>query len=330
MRSPAWRLALILALLLFLFFGDAPEVSRFWSAFFDAGHTALFGVIALAVHGWLAGTAGTPVPAGSAVRGASVPPRVSRFLAAFVITVILGAATEVLQMLQARGDPSIADLLRDTAGASAFLLMAWAAPRRVGQSSRPARWRVMAAVAGLVLLLAAGWTLLLTSARYVARNRTYPTLFALDGSWWEGAFIDLEGNRLTPGALDPPEGTPERHRFARLDLRPALYSGVVFEEPYPDWTGRDYLTITIISDLDAPLPMAIRVHDAAHDQRYRDRFNRRLTVVPGVNRVRIPIDEIRNAPDRRHMDLRRIRGVLLFAYDLRKPVHLFVGPLRLE
>ncbi len=329
MKFPAGRLALILALLLFLFFGDAPEFSRFWSAFFDAGHTALFGVIALAVHGWLAGTAGTPARGAPAVPGASAP-RASRFLAAFAITVILGAATEVLQTLQARGDPSIADLLRDTAGASAFLLLAWAAPRRLGQSFRPARWRAMAAVAALVLLVAAGWTLLLTSARYVARNHAYPTLFALDGSWWEASFIDLEGNRLTPGALDPPEGTPERRRFARLDLRPNLYSGVVFEEPYPDWTGRDYLTITIISELDAPLPMAIRVHDAAHDQRYRDRFNRRLTVVPGVNRVRIPIEEVRNAPDRRRMDLRRIRGVLLFAYDLRKPVHLFLGPLRLE
>jgi hypothetical protein len=47
------RLALFAGLLLFLFFGDPPERSRFWQAFFDAGHTALFGVIALLVQGYL-------------------------------------------------------------------------------------------------------------------------------------------------------------------------------------------------------------------------------------------------------------------------------------
>jgi hypothetical protein len=105
---------------------------------------------------------------------------------------------------------------------------------------------------------------------------------------------------------------------------------VDFDEPYPDWRGRDALVWTIVSDLDRPLLMAIRVHDAAHDQRFRDRFNRKFTVAPGVNRLRIPLDDIRNAPDRRKMDMRRIRAVILFVFDLKRPASLFLGPLRLE
>jgi hypothetical protein len=308
MKLP-WRLALVVALLLFLFFGDAPEVSRFWSAFFDAGHSALFGVIALVIHHWLV------------VRGHDRGPG-GAWLVAFAIAVILGAATEVLQSLQARGDPSATDLLRDTAGAAAFLLLAWAfTPAR--------RRRAVAIVAALALLLAAGWTLIVTSARYVARDREYPTLFAFDGSWWERDFVELKMNRLTPGALPPAAGSGGAG-LARLDLQPGLYSGITLDEPYPDWRGRDYLTLTVVSDLDAPLPMVIRVHDAAHDHRFRDRFSRRLEVVPGVNRVRIPIEEIQAAPDGRRMDLRRIRGVLLFTYDLKQPAHVFLGPLRLE
>ncbi len=90
------------------------------------------------------------------------------------------------------------------------------------------------------------------------------------------------------------------------------------------------MAITIVSDLDAPLPIAIRVHDAAHDQRYEDRFNRALTIAPGVNRITIALDDIRHAPDRREMDMRRIRGVLLFAYQRTQPTRLYLGPIRLE
>jgi hypothetical protein len=309
----AWRAGALSALLLFLFFGDAPEHTRFWSACFDAGHTALFGVIALLVDGWLAATGGWRA-------------RARRPLVAFGLTVALGAATELLQTLQARGDPSLVDLLRDTAGAASFLLLAWTARTRSETGHR--RLRVAAVTAALALLLAAGWTLLVTSARYVARDRAVPTLFALDGSWWESDFVELGANRLTP--LARAAGGQDGPPLARLDLEPGLYSGVTFDEPYPDWRGRRRLVFTVASDLPEPLALVVRVHDAAHDQRYADRFNRRFVIAPGVNRVTIPIDDILHAPDRRLMDLGRIRGIVIFAYALERPTHLFLGPLRLE
>ena len=87
---------------------------------------------------------------------------------------------------------------------------------------------------------------------------------------------------------------------------------------------------TVVSDLDEPLRVTIRVHDAAHDQRYEDRFNRTLTIAPGVNRFEIRLDDIRTAPDRREMDMSRIRGVVIFAYRLAASTHVFLGPLQLE
>jgi len=38
----------------------------------------------------------------------------------------------------------------------------------------------------------------------------------------------------------------------------------------------------------------------------------------------------RRAPDRREMDLRRVRGIVLFADRLERPTHLYLGPIRLE
>src|SRR5450759_4506282 len=45
-HAGAWILLLV-GLLLFLFLGDAPEHTRFWDVLFDAGHTPLFGLVAV-------------------------------------------------------------------------------------------------------------------------------------------------------------------------------------------------------------------------------------------------------------------------------------------
>lgn len=322
------RLLLLACLLLFLFVGQTPERSRFWIAFFDAGHAPLFGVIALLIRDLLASRRRAVRPS---------PPPVSRSSPlAFALAVILGGATELLQVLQRHGDPSVSDLLRDAAGAGAFLLVAAAVKpvhaNREGRRPRAAlRW--LALPAALVLLLAAGRTLIVTSAAYAARNRAFPTLFALDGSWWERVFVETGRNALTPGSSLPTVAASTRvagPALARLDLRPGRYSGIALMEPYPDWRGYRCLAFTIVSDLDSPLPMAIRIHDAAHDQRYADRFNRRFLIRPGTNDIAIPIEDIRTAPDRRTMDLRRVRGILVFAYGLTRRSHIYLSSFRLE
>jgi VanZ family protein len=315
----AARLLLLAALLLFLALGDAPDRTRFWSAFFEAGHTPLFGLIALLVRSLLA-------------RHTRIATFTRLSLVAFGVTLLVGATTEVLQLLQSNHDASVHDFLRDAAGAGAFLLVevALVSATRPGIAGWGRRARLAALAAAAVLLLAAGWELIGTARLYFARDRAVPTLFALDGSWWERELIALGNNRLIPDQVPVGPQLSRTARFARLDLMPGIYSGLTFDEPYPDWHGYRQLTLTIVSDLAVPLPMTIRIHDAAHDQRYADRFNRRLLVNPGTNRFVIAIDDIRTAPDRRVMDLRHVRGIVLFAYKLEQPTHVYLGPLRLE
>jgi len=152
----------------------------------------------------------------------------------------------------------------------------------------------------------------------------------LDGSWWERDFIATGRNTLTPEHAPADPGADAEATLARLDLEPGLYSGITFDEPYPDWRGYDRLAFTIVSSLEQPIDLVIRVHDASHDQRLADRFNRRLVIAPGANRIAIPIDDIRRAPDRREMDLQRVRGIILFVYRLNRPVRLLLGPITLE
>ena len=305
------RLLLFAALLLFLVFGETPDRTRFWRALFNLGHAPLSGLLALVVRGYVVNR--------DALAG-RFPGR-HPSLAAFGVTVAIGAAVESLQVLQADRDPTWSDLGRDAAGAASFLLLHEAFTARGAGSGSPQRawerWGGALAAAALLAASAAGFAR--TVALYVERGRAMPTLFALDGSWWERELIDDGNSRLTPA-----------RPLARLDLEPAKYPGLTFEEPYPDWRGYRTLVLTIVSDLDAPLTMALRIHDAAHNERFEDRFNRRLTVQPGRNTFRIPIEEIRRAPRGREMDLGRVREILLFSRRIDRPTHVYLGPLRLE
>jgi hypothetical protein len=319
--AAGWILVLVV-LLLILAFGAVPERSMFTDAVFDAGHTPLFAGVALAVLRLLR----------VRVRGASDSACRWR---AFLLTVAIGAITEVLQVFQADRDPSLIDFARDVAGAGALLLLlprCW--PARGTEGPRPVRglpglpWAAWSA--GVLLLAVSAANLGLTTAAYIARDRAMPALARFDGAWWERWFVEAHDSSLIVQARPPSLDTSLAEPLARLDLRPGAYPGIGIVEPHPDWTGYRVLVITIVSDLRVPLPIAVRVHDAAHDQRYEDRFNRALTVAPGINRFRIALDDIRRAPDGREMDMRRIRGVLLFAYQRTQPTYVYLGAFRLE
>jgi hypothetical protein len=64
---------------------------------------------------------------------------------------------------------------------------------------------------------------------------------------------------------------------------------------------------------DTAVPLSIRIDDTSHNQQYDDRFNRRLMIQPGHNRIAIPLDDIRYAPKNRAMDLRQIVAIYIFA-----------------
>ncbi len=318
-RASAAIWAVLLVGLLVLFeLGDVPERTRFWDSVYHAGHVPLFGMVAISILGLL--RAG----------GARVD-RPQPWWLAFGLTVALGGITETLQIFQSGRDASCWHFLRDVAGASAFLLVVATARSRRSFSGliRSAGGRAVAWAAAALMVCAALFDLAATVMIYGERDLAFPTLFALDGSWWERQFIETSSSVLTPHVRPPHVVLPSGESLARLDLKPGTYPGVAFDEPYPDWRGARSLVLTFVSDLDVPLQLTIRVHDVKHDNRFEDRFNRLLVIHPGLNRIVIPLDDVRRAPDRREMDMRHIRGIVLFGYQLAQPTHVYLGPLRL-
>lgn len=91
------------------------------------------------------------------------------------------------------------------------------------------------------------------------------------------------------------------------------YPGLVLDEVPADWRGYQALALTIRNPGAEVASFTVRIHDAAHDQRYDDRFNRSFHLAPGTTGVfRIPLDDIATAPAGRPLDLTAVAGIILF------------------
>ena len=74
----------------------------------------------------------------------------------------------------------------------------------------------------------------------------------------------------------------------------------------------------------------LRVDDRGHDGvTYSDRFNRNLRIEAGLNRFRVPIDDIVAAPAGRRMDPTRMKKISLFATGPTAPFTVYWNGFRL-
>ena len=312
MRRNGLRLAAIVALAATITIGVLPEPTLFWNALFDVGHVLVFAAITTVLADLFGGRQAHPNS--RAVIGRTV-----------AVALALAAGTELLQALEPHRDAAFADFVRDAAGMTIALLL-----RGTGASSRISTARRLTAALLAVAVLA---PLVAVAAMYVQRNQAFPVVIPLNGSSWARRLLSFHDADLIPGGCET-FGSPGTDPLVRLSVHPGKYPGFYLDEPYPDWRAFHRLVFRAAMEGDQPITLTLRVHDAQHDmkldQRYTDRFNIALTITPGDHRIEIPLETIRLAPLDREMDLGRIRGIGVFAYELSQPRQLCLGAFRLE
>ena len=296
-----------------------PEDTLLWDAFFDAGHAALFGLLSIVI-----------LVASMLLLPRSWPQR-RHYLLAFAVAVGLGIFTEALQVYGPRS-ADIGDILLNVLGTVAFLLFAATLDRRmtrrferVGSRARPF-FRVIA----VLILCAAYLHFILLGVAYIQRAEAFPVICDFQSSW-EGYFVDT--NRVTVSIRELPEewakNPKERLAYATFTPR-RRYPWLGVLEPYPDWSGYDRLVFTLYSTADAPVEFGLRVDDYGENQRRTDRYDGRILVQPGINRIEIPLSEIREGPSSRTLDMKRIRRMIFYANRPSSPVSIFIDGFRLE
>jgi hypothetical protein len=282
-----------------------PDRTFITSELTDAAHVPLFAALAILAFSVLSSLR-WPLRAG----------------VAFTVVTLIAVLTEVSQIGTARdADPE--DVMRGVVGGAAalVLLLVWRGHLRRGRG-------VLLAGA----LLAVGlYQVAFTAHAYRGRDRAFPRLCDFE-TQWERRFVYGQDASL---ALRPrPEswsGPSSDDTAGHVTFSTgAEYPALVFEEPFPDWTGYETLQFEVYSEHDTPVTLVTRVHDTHHDHVYGDRLNRNITIVPGANHITISLREIEDAPQSRPMDLARIRNLSVFADNPRAPFSLWFDAFRLE
>jgi VanZ family protein len=304
-RGVLWLLAIIPAVLLFVG-GPSPDAARSVSRAWDLGHIAAFFMWTVL---WSRTAAATRMPARR------------RSLAALAICAALAILTEATQWLSG-GDASVGDGLRDLLGG--MLALSWCEPAPGGTT--PALLRAARAVS-LLLLLASLAPLAVAAADEWLGWTGFPVLADFETPFetdrWEGTAAH---------AIDPSHAS-SGNASLRVELVPALYSGVTLVHAPRDWRGYRFLRLDVFNPLNEPLDVICRIHDGEHARRgpsYRDRFNTGFRLGPGWNALAIDLRTVERAPATRRMDMSDIRGFMLFVSRLPAPRRIFIDHVRLE
>jgi hypothetical protein len=302
------RLAAIGAMAVTVTAGGPPEATLFWNALFDVGHVVVFAAITVCLLDVVAGLRPDADPRAA----------VGWTLAA---ALALAAGTELVQSLVPNHDAAFRDFARDAAGMTMVLMLRREVPF---PRSLVVRRLIVAAIAAAVLTPFAA-----VARIYLERNRAFPVVIPFSGSSWERRLLSFNQSELVPGGCEMFR-TAGADPLVRLAVRPGRYPGFALEEAYPDWRAYRRLVFVAAMDPGRSMALTLRIHDARHDEGYADRFNTTIRLTPGEHRIEIPLDTLRLAPERREIDLGRIRGISVFAYRLTEPRQVCLSAFRLE
>lgn len=306
-------------ILIFLHKTQLPTDTFLWRAIANAGHIPLFGVLSLIM-----------LSLSQKAFGSRIHRRYLHYIIAFMVTVLIGVASEAVQIWGLR-DAAASDVFRDAIGGASFLALYMTRDSRMFDTwkRRGHRSRTIILSMALLLILAGISPVILCGGAYLHRNRAFPQICSFD-SIWERMFWTTQDSHLT--VTSPPEGWKKAvdDHVGKLTLKPATYPGFTVMEPVPDWDKYEYLVFEIYSELDSMVRLTLRIEDIHHDNTYADRFNCRVVVNPGLNPVRIDLSKVREAPRSREMDMSTIYAICLFTSKPKKPFTLFLDNFELQ
>ena len=291
--SPIALVAAAAALVSLVLLASVPSHPRIWVVLSNAAHAPVFAVLSLLILHLVR------TQAGLAFR-----PAAAWSLAA---AIVLGIAIEVLQAFIGR-DASLRDVWTDALGAACALGWVTAHEPTESRVERRTGWVIALVTACLAVAPVAE-----ALAAYGLRTARMPTVarFSLP---WDLYFVQLQSASARRVGLPIEWSRPGDPLSLEVRFGTGRWPGLSLWEPAPDWRGYRSLKIDLTNPGSRPLELVLRVHDALHDQRHEDRFNRPLTVGPGSRDVlTVPLADIADGPVGRRLDLGSVAGLILFA-----------------
>lgn len=296
-----------------------PDNTRFWRELQNLGHIPIFGLFSLAtfiiLDKWLTK---------SRLR------RIYLYIGAFALTNFLGGVTEIIQYFGPR-DADIGDFMLNITGTMLFLgfyatidsknASFW---KRYGNTYKTAAQAVLIMAALLIIL-----PQIFLGAAYLKRDNAFPLILAFESSW-EKEFINIQDAEME--IVNIPEGWQHgaEGKVAKISFLPAQYPGISIYETAPNWSNYNALTFSVYSEMEDTLHLSVRINDIHHDCNYEDRYTGGFRIDPGENFVNIPLDDVKQAPQGRPMDMEHMIHIMIFMSAPPKEMILFIDNIALK
>lgn len=298
--------ALIFLFVLFFIGGPDYYSSRHFKAVWNLGHILFFALLPYETFRHL------------------LKKRADGFTVQSMITIgaciVLGAAVELVQFGFQR-TPDMGDMFRDIIGGLVGIFFLLPSRKRVQKRLLRAFQAITVCLVGLQVYP----VVIAFCDEYLAREQ-FPVLSSFETPWeiqrWRG---DADF------AMDDSVQLEGKHSM-RVLLGTDLYSGVSLFYFRENWEGATGFRFSVYNPSEESLAITCRINDQAHNEGrrvYEDRFNHRYSLPKGWSTIAIGIEDIREAPKGRQMDLRHIKGVGFFATQLPRVRVIYIDDVRL-
>jgi hypothetical protein len=115
----------------------------------------------------------------------------------------------------------------------------------------------------------------------------------------------------------------------KMELFPADYPGLALKLDKRDWSRYALVALDIYNPQDETLEITVRIDDRPDYPNYEDRYNGRHTLLPGNNRLCIPLSSLRTSGSGRPLSLKAIRRFMLFLVHPHQAFSFYVDNIRL-
>lgn len=242
-----------------------------------------------------------------------------QWLLVTIIAIVLGGAIEWVQFYVGR-NANVDDVLHNVFGV--WLGLFW------GQ--KPSRLIWLLRFVCTLLITPALWLVVDSALADLSMRHQFPRLNSFESRY---ELQQLQANngqvKIHQAQLVHTHGM----NAAQITLGTRPYSGVSLLGNYGDWSGYSALVMDLYNPDDEALELVVRISDFQHnrgDNKYNDRFNRRIILLHGWNHIHIPLEEVRTAPHGRFMQMNAIGNVTIFAAQLSEPRVFYWDNIKLQ
>ncbi len=115
----------------------------------------------------------------------------------------------------------------------------------------------------------------------------------------------------------------------KMELYPSDYPGLTPIIKENDWSGYNKLCFDIYNPQEK-IKITVRIDDQKVSPDYGDRYNESFTLEQGMNKISVPLDTLVTSGTKRNLNLKKIKGLLIFVANPGKRVDLYADYIRLD